>query len=135
MELRTSTNRLLKKDHPHRSNITLQESRAVKGLERDSSRVIFMVDKGVAMVIMDRQDYVNKAHDLLMDQHTYKPISKDCSSKLKNQLIHVLRDCKTQEQTNDVAYESLYPTCAVLAKFMDYPKFINKAPPQTHSIQ
>ena len=65
-------------------------------LQRDNSRFIRMVDMGVAIVVMDSQDYVNMTQDLLTDQDTYKPISKDLTPKLKNQLKHVLKDCKTQ---------------------------------------
>ena len=41
-------------------------------------------DKGVAMVIMDRQDYINKANHLL-NQNTYKSIAKDPTNSIKKQ--------------------------------------------------
>ena len=33
---------------------------------------------------MDRQDYINKAQVLIDDKGTYRPISKDPTSKLKS---------------------------------------------------
>ena len=38
------------------------------------------------MMVMDRQDHVNKAKELLGNQDAYRPISKDPTPKLKNQL-------------------------------------------------
>ena len=40
-----------------------------------------MADKGVAMVIMDRHDYINKANQLL-NQNTYRSIAKDPTNSL-----------------------------------------------------
>ena len=54
-----------------------------------------MTQKGVTMVVMDKQDYNSKVHDLLKNQDINKPILKDPIPKLKNQLTCVLKDCKT----------------------------------------
>ena len=42
----------------------------IKELAEYQSRVILIVDKGVAMVVLDKQDYINKAHDLHKRTHT-----------------------------------------------------------------
>ena len=47
------------------------------------------------MVIMDRQDYINKANQLL-NQDTYKVITKDPTNTIKNKLINILKNIKTQ---------------------------------------
>ena len=39
--------------------------------------MVFTVDKGVAMVVMDKQDYTDKALSLLADTSTYWIINKD----------------------------------------------------------
>ena len=51
----------------------------------DNSRVVLTLDKGVAMVIMDQEDYTNKAQTLLQDTNTYKVLPKDPTSQLKKQ--------------------------------------------------
>ena len=38
--------------------------------------------KGVAMVVMDREDYMDKAQSLLADTTTYKTITKDPTNKI-----------------------------------------------------
>ena len=42
------------------------------------------------MVVMDQQDYTNKAQALLQNTNTYKILSKDPRSRLKNKLIQTL---------------------------------------------
>ena len=59
-------------------------------LKRDRNRIVLTADKGVAMVMMDRQDYINKANQLL-NQSTYRSINKDPTSSIKNKLINILK--------------------------------------------
>ena len=89
-----------------------------------------MVDKGVAMVVLDKLDYLNKAQDVLVDKDTYRSIHGDPTSMLKNKLIQPLRNIKAQRGLNNYIYKRLYPTSAQSS--MVFPKIINKAPPQTH---
>ena len=44
-----------------------------KELKGHKDRLVLKVDKGVAMVVMDRQDYINKSNNLLA-QPAYRPI-------------------------------------------------------------
>ena len=39
-----------------------------------------MADKGVAMVVLDKLEYLNKAPDLSADKDTYRPFSGDPTS-------------------------------------------------------
>ena len=52
-------------DPPPKFNITRQERKAIEELRRDKTRMILTVDKGVSMVVMDRDDYNQKADALL----------------------------------------------------------------------
>ena len=47
------------------------------------------------MVIMDRQDYINKAKNLLK-QNTYRSILRDPTNSIKNKLISILKRIKNQ---------------------------------------
>ena len=51
-------------------------------LKKDQDRVVLTEDKGVAMVVMDKQDYINKAEALLA-QWAYKTIPRDPTNKIK----------------------------------------------------
>ena len=54
-------------------NITKKEKEAIKTLREDSSWVVLTADKGVAMVVMDKSQYVEKCMALLNDTKVYKP--------------------------------------------------------------
>ena len=53
------------------------------------------MDKGVALVVLDKEDYIKKAEDLLED-NTYKKIAEDPTPKQKNKLISILRNIKAE---------------------------------------
>ena len=76
------------------------------------------------MVIMDQQDYNNKANTLLQDTNTYKVLNKDPTNSLKNKLITILKDIKQTGGLSNTKYKTLYPTKAVPLNFMAFLKFI-----------
>ena len=78
---------------------------------------------GVAMVIMDQEDYTNKALTLLQDTNTYKVLPKDPTSQLKNKLISLLKDIKQTGGLSTNKCKQLYPTSVVPPNFMAFPKF------------
>ena len=86
-------------------------------LRKDHSRVILTVDKGVALVVMDRPDYNNKAQKLLEDRGTYKEIKTDPTNKLKNKIVSLLQMIKAEGGINDQLYKKMYPMGAVAPKF------------------
>ena len=47
------------------------------------------------MVIMDRQDYISKANNLL-SQNTYRSIPRDPTNTIKNKLISILKRVKNK---------------------------------------
>ena len=121
-------NRILKQLQQHNKHCNLDPSqcRALAELKQDNSRVVLTADKGVAMAIMDQQDYINKAQTLLQDTNTYRVLPKDPTSHLKNKLISLLKDIKQTGGLCTLKYKQLYPTSAVPPKFYGLPK-IHKA--------
>ena len=89
-ELRADVNRVLRSSHPPKPNLTKAQNLALREHKRDRDHIVLTADKGVAMVIMDRQDYINKANHLL-NQNTYKSIAKDPTNSIKNKLINILK--------------------------------------------
>ena len=51
----------LEEDTIPKSNITIEERRALVELRKDKSRIILTADKEVSLVVMDREEYVRKA--------------------------------------------------------------------------
>ena len=73
-ELRAEMRGALRHAHNPRRNITKEEAQALAELRKDHSIVILTADKGVALVVMDRADYNNKAQKLIEDRGTYNKI-------------------------------------------------------------
>ena len=85
-ELRGEIKSVLKKIHTPRSNITKEERKAIDELRRDKTKMILTMDKGVSMVVMDRDDYNQKAETLLQ-QSAYRPIPSDPTISTKPSLL------------------------------------------------
>ena len=83
--------------------------------------MVLTVDKGVAMVIMDQQDYTNKAQTLLQDNNTYKVLPKVPPANLKT-LISLLKAIIQTGGLSTNKYKQLYPTSAVPPRFYGLPK-------------
>ena len=73
------------------------------------------------MVIIDRQDYINKSNNLLAQQ-AYRPISRNPTNKIKAKLITMLRKVKTQTGLDNNTYKAMYPIGCSAPKFYGLPK-------------
>ena len=82
--------------------------------------MVLTADKGVALVIMNTEDYKRKAEDLL-EQHTYRPMASDPTMRLKNKLITLLKSIKAKGGIQEELYKRLYPTGAGSPKFYGLP--------------
>ena len=95
-ELRVETNCLLRKAKTQNSNITKEERKALKELRGDQERIVLTTDKGVAMVVLDKKDYVDKMEGLLV-QLAYRTIDTDPTNKLMVKLILTLKRSKGKQ--------------------------------------
>ena len=64
-ELRGETKQIFKNIQPPKPNITKEEAKAIQDLKRDKERIVLTTDKGVSMVVMDKEDYIKKSEELL----------------------------------------------------------------------
>ena len=120
-ELRGEIKSVMKRIHPTRSNITKGERKAIEELRKDNTKIVVTADKGVAMVVMDRDDYHQKA-DALLEESTYRPISNDPTNRYKTKLIALLKSIKAEGGIKEATYKKLYPTGAGSPKFYGLPK-------------
>ena len=120
-KLRGRIKTTLKKAKTPRQNITKEEHKAIGELKRDNNRLVLSADKGVALVVMDKEDYVQKARELL-DQPTYRNISNDPTTKYTNKLVNLLKSIKSEGEMEEALYKKLYPTGAGSPKFYGLPK-------------
>ena len=62
-EFRSDVNKLLKQthiQHNNKCNINPTQCKALTQLKQDNSRVVLTADKGMAMVILDKEDYIQQ---------------------------------------------------------------------------
>ena len=124
-ELRGEIKAIIKKINTPKNNITKEEKKALVELRKDSNKTILTADKGVSLVVMNKEDHQKKALELL-DQPTYKTITTDPTSKYKNRLISLLKTIKSEGRIDEVTYKKLYPTGAGTPNFYGLPK-VHKA--------
>ena len=121
-EFRANLNRVLRGSHqPPKSNLNRAELQAIRELKRDKPRIVLMADKGVAMVVMNREEYINKPNTLLA-QPAYRPICKHPTNKIKAKLIYIFKKVKKETGLDDNSYKYMYPARCNVPKFNGLPK-------------
>ena len=63
--------------------------------------MVLTTNKGVALVVIDRTDYIRIAKDLLQDTSTYRIIKGEPTNRLKNRLINILKKVKAESGMQD----------------------------------
>ena len=134
MELRAEVNSLLRNAQVPKPNLTKQERLGLAQLKKDKDRVILTADRGVAMVVMDNEEYVTKVQELL-SQPVYRLLPRDPTNKIKAQLITKLRKIKKENNLDEGMYKAMYPTGCIPPSFMGYQKFINRQSSQASSFK
>ena len=92
-----------KKDHTH--NISKEEKEAIKTLREDSSYMVLTADKGVALAVMDKSQYIDKCMALLDDTKVYKPC-KDTTKNLHRDVQVALQKFNREYGTNRLSWWS-----------------------------
>ena len=82
--------------------------------------MVLTADKGVAMVVLDKEDYIQKAGNLL-EQSVYKTIDRDPTNSIKTKLIQILRRLKRETCMDEGTYKAMYPTSGTPPKFYRLP--------------
>ena len=119
-EFRDQVKSAIQKIKPPRSNLTRGEKKAITELKKDKSRMVLTADKGVVLVVLNTEDYLKKAEDLL-NQNTYRALTSDPTMRLKNKMINLLKTIKSKGGLSEDMYRRLYPTGAGSPKFYGLP--------------
>ena len=107
MELRADINSLLGKGKAPTPNLTKQERIGLTQLKR-TRIVILTADKGVELVVMDKEDYISKAQEFTLSNWAYKEIPKHPTNKIKTKLITKLRRFKKDRNLDEGTYKAMY---------------------------
>ena len=99
----------------HTCNITKEEWEAIKTLREDTFQVVLTADKGVALVVMDKSQYVDKCMALLNDTKVYKPC-RGTTKKLHRDVQETLQQLNRDHRSSRLSwwsknyYNKLLPT-------------------------
>ena len=69
--------------HPHWNNFSNQERSIITSLSKNKSIIIKPADKGGAIVILDKKDYLTEIKRQLSDNLSYKPLIKDPTEEFR----------------------------------------------------
>ena len=86
------------------------------------------------MLIMHRQDYIDKANTLL-NQNIYRSIPRDPTTTIKNKLINILKRVKSQTGLGSTTYKAMYPTGCVPPNSMAFQRSTNRHSVKAYSVQ
>ena len=92
---------------PIHTNTTKSEHIALENLRKDKDCIIVKADKGVALVVMDKTEYITKCEALLQDNSVYQHLSKDTSPTIHKELIKILQDYKNNNFISETEYTQL----------------------------
>ena len=118
-KLRANINRVLRTSQPPKPNLNKAQTQALRELKKDRDSLDLTAKKGVAMVIMVRQDYINISNQLL-PQPAYRAMPRDSTNKIKT--VNILKRVKYQTGLDNNTYKVMYPMGCGAPKFYGLPK-------------
>ena len=95
LALKAEVAEILREAKPSKDNMTKREQIALKTLKKDPEIIITPADKGKALVVMDRKEYIAKMEEKLGDTSTYIKIDKDPTMEIKKELSSQLHELHT----------------------------------------
>ena len=120
-EFRVQVKAAIQKMEKPKPNLTRGERKAISELKKEPSRMVLTMDKGVALVVLNTEDYKKKAEELL-NQNTYRALTLDPTMRLKNKMISILKSIKSEGGMTEELYKRFYPIGAGSPKFYGLPK-------------
>ena len=123
---------------PIHTNITKGEHLALESLRKDKDHIIVTADKGVALVVMDKAEYITKCEVLLQDNSVYQHLPKDTSPTINKELVKILQDYKNNNFISKTDYDVPdkwpYGSNSPAARFYGLPKIHKNNMPMHHIV-
>ena len=107
---------ILTRTKPPPKNIQKDVFNALIALKKDPDRLV-IEDKGNCVVVMDKQQYHDKALSLLNDKSTYAVFNSDPTSKTQRKLNKMLLYLKKAGRISDSTYKMLYSSDGLCPRF------------------
>ena len=120
--IRAEVSSILRRAKPPPKNISNDVFKALLTLKKDPDRLVLSADKGNCVVVMDKQQYDEKASSLLSDRNTYSILKSDPTSKTQRKLNKMLLDLKKAGKISESTYKMLYSSDGLCPRFYGLPK-------------
>ena len=104
------------------SNLSPDEQEALRNLSRDESIVIKGADKGSAVVVWDKDDYLKESDNHLDDNNTYEQVVSDPLPNLVQLISNTLKTMISKNEIDKKLQEFLLVEKAKLGRFYLLPK-------------
>ncbi|CAF2144860.1 unnamed protein product [Rotaria magnacalcarata] len=95
---------------------------SLRKLAQDKSIYITRPDKGKGVVILDRNEYIKKMHEILNDSSTFKTINHDPTLKKENKLKRILCKMKKRGFLSENELKQVTPCGSHCARLYGLPK-------------
>lgn len=109
----------------HNNLFNNEELQTLKNLASDESLVICKPDKGYGVVILDKEDYLNKMEDILSDKTKFTLINDDLAKitlRYEDKVNNFLRALKKKGKINEDLYNSLHVSGSMPGVMYGLPK-------------
>ncbi|CAF1123705.1 unnamed protein product [Didymodactylos carnosus] len=103
-EFGNTVKKRLKLDIPNLSN---DEIEAIKTLINDKSLIISKADKGNAVVVLNREDYLQKGQSILDDKRAFKQLNENPTDEREKKFIDFLLKLKKKKVITDDEYKRM----------------------------
>ena len=120
--VRAEVSSILRCAKPPPKNIQKDVFNALIALKKDLDRLVLSADKGNCVVVLDKQQYHDKALSLLNDKSPYAVLNPDPTGKTQRKLNKMLLDLKKAGKISDSTYKMLYSSDGLCPRFYGLPK-------------
>lgn len=103
-------------------NLSKDEINALDWLSTNDNLIIKRADKGGAVVVWGRDDYIKEALRQLQNCEYYQPLKFDPAEKIKTELMEILTFAKTEEWITQNEFEFLWSKEPRIPTFYMLPK-------------
>ena len=103
-------------------NLTDSERKGLKELYSDRSIVVCKADKGNCVVLLKKDEYINRMKEILSDQTKFRELQEDPTIKRENKLVQFLLRLKKDGSITESFYEKVRPSGSQPARLYGLPK-------------
>jgi hypothetical protein len=107
-------------------NLTESERQALREISQDPTLILKPADKGGAIVVMTKEQYLQKAEDLLNNRHHYRRIYRDLNGEYTKQITEYINKKKQETKINPEVATYITPRQPRTPVFYILPKIHKK---------